>query len=305
MTPDLTVEQRREIERRMEIAELFGEAQGPTLEELCFEAWDQDRDKRREGRKLGHAARSRDLKSLRARRARKKPARSLSPKYRRFLKRYKADAEFRARSQKLAGERYQRWLAAHPRPRQAKLSRELVADARRLYAKGLLQVEVARLFGVSASTISLAVKGKIWRTAKGPIVARAPVRPRPRKSDSVTRPARKRPSKRERYAADPERFKAYERNRRKRNGGEIRKRDRERYAANVVKVERQRKARLAQKTESELARLAEQRRAIARRYFENHRAKILEKQSLKKDAKREYDKARHGTRRKGHAHAQQ
>jgi len=50
---------------------------------------------------------------------------------------------------------------AHPRPR-AKLSEELVLEARRLYARGVSQVQIGNRLGVHSSTISRAVRGEYW-----------------------------------------------------------------------------------------------------------------------------------------------
>lgn len=51
--------------------------------------------------------------------------------------------------------------AKHPRLT-AKLTPEMVSEARRLYATGVAQTEIARLFGVHSSSISRAVRGERW-----------------------------------------------------------------------------------------------------------------------------------------------
>jgi hypothetical protein len=44
----------------------------------------------------------------------------------------------------------------------AKLTEEMVREARRLYAAGVSQSEIGRRWGVNSSTISRAVRGKKW-----------------------------------------------------------------------------------------------------------------------------------------------
>lgn len=44
----------------------------------------------------------------------------------------------------------------------AKLTEEMVAEARRLYADGVSQSEIGRRWGIHSSTISRAVRGEFW-----------------------------------------------------------------------------------------------------------------------------------------------
>ena len=49
----------------------------------------------------------------------------------------------------------------HPRP-SAKLTEDMVREARRLYASGVSQSEIGRSWGIHSSTISRAVRGERW-----------------------------------------------------------------------------------------------------------------------------------------------
>lgn len=60
----------------------------------------------------------------------------------------------RARGQFKAGRK-------HPKPT-AKLTPEKVQEARRLYAAGVSQSEIGRLWGIHSSTISRAIRGERW-----------------------------------------------------------------------------------------------------------------------------------------------
>ena len=61
----------------------------------------------------------------------------------------------RARGQFKAGPKHPRHLA--------KLTPEMVLEARRLYASGVSQSQIARDWGLHSSSISRAVRGEFWR----------------------------------------------------------------------------------------------------------------------------------------------
>jgi hypothetical protein len=388
----------RDEERRLEIAELFGELQGETVEELCFIAHSRDLERRRENYRLNHARRAANKRQRKPRnrigprrksgpaglpdeivraifRARgtavrvaqrygttlrivdnirggkaykhvtcgarwprhgelsedlvlamramaadghtarqvsnafgvkygtaraiisrstwahlppeQRPARkvSRSAKYRCFKARYDADPEFRAHAYEAAKRRYVRWLGAHPRPRQAKLAAAQVEEIRSLYQTGLLQTQLATLYGVSGSTISLLVKGKTWKQAAGAVVERAPkthrLRPLVKCAAKVeANLAKKRERKRAKYAEDPEYFKRYERERRQRDPEAQRAKDRANYRqSKAEKMKAKYREKMAAETPEERTARLEKRRAISNRYYATHRDQILAKQA--------------------------
>lgn len=67
-------------------------------------------------------------------------------------------AKGRARGQYEAG-------TAHPR-HTAKLTDDMVREARALYAAGVRQTEIGRRFGIHSSVISRAIRGQCWGHVK-------------------------------------------------------------------------------------------------------------------------------------------
>jgi hypothetical protein len=63
------------------------------------------------------------------------------------------------------GRQVYRTGAAHHRPT-AKMTEDMVKDARRMYADGVSQTEIARRWGLHSSSISRAVRGKKWAHVK-------------------------------------------------------------------------------------------------------------------------------------------
>lgn len=63
------------------------------------------------------------------------------------------------------GRQVYRYGADHHRP-SAKLTPEMVVEARRLYASGVSQSEIGRCWGIHSSVISRAVRGENWSHVK-------------------------------------------------------------------------------------------------------------------------------------------
>jgi hypothetical protein len=225
--------QQRDRERAREIAELFAEAQGAsTLESACYIVHHERLGHASEVRKLDHAGRA--------------------GKYRRFRARFRSDPEFRERCIAQARRRYRRWLARHPRPKQAKLSAAKAVSLRHLYQTGLMQTDLAELSGVSLSAISLLVKGKTWKDAGGPIVSRAPrthrLRPFVKCAEKVeARLDQMRAYKAKMLARDPDYYRRAERERRERDPEAQRAKDRETYLRKAEKMKEKYREKIAKR----------------------------------------------------------